>query len=128
MLCGRAKNLIVTDGGKNVYPEEIEDAFQLYDEIEQITVQGYVTEKDTKSEKIEALVYPSDELLKRLNVVRNEKSGEKLVLDAVQEYVSKVNKTLQPYARISKVTVLEAPLEMTTTRKVKRNYKGQPKA
>ena len=80
MLCGRAKNLIVTDGGKNVYPEEIEDAFQLYDEIEQITVQGYVTEKDTKSEKIEALVYPSDELLKRLNVVRNENLAKSLFL------------------------------------------------
>ena len=37
--------------------------------------------------------------------------------------VSKVNKTLQPYARITRVTILENPLEMTTTKKIKRNYK-----
>ena len=29
MLSGRVKNMIVTEGGKNVYPEEIEDKFQL---------------------------------------------------------------------------------------------------
>ena len=29
MLSGRSKNMIVTEGGKNVYPEEIEDSFQL---------------------------------------------------------------------------------------------------
>ncbi|MDT8298386.1 MAG: AMP-binding protein, partial [Spirochaetaceae bacterium] len=31
-LTGRAKSLIVTEGGKNVFPEEIEDKFQLYEE------------------------------------------------------------------------------------------------
>ncbi|MDR1211828.1 MAG: AMP-binding protein, partial [Spirochaetaceae bacterium] len=29
-LTGRAKNVIVTEGGKNVYPEEIENEFQLF--------------------------------------------------------------------------------------------------
>ena len=51
-LAGRAKNMIVTEGGKNVFPEEIENAFQLYyAELEQITVRGYVTGKgsDRKS-------------------------------------------------------------------------------
>ena len=50
--------MIVTDGGKNVYPEEIENAFQLENDIAQITVQGYVEDKEMKNEKIEALVYP----------------------------------------------------------------------
>lgn len=122
MLCGRAKNLIVTGGGKNVYPEEIEDSFQLFDEIEQITIQGYVTEQDSKDEKIEALVYPADELLKRIGATRNSEADAEKVLAAIDEYIDKVNRNLQPYARITKVTVLEKPLEMTTTRKVKRIY------
>jgi long-chain acyl-CoA synthetase len=57
-LTGRAKNIIVTEGGKNVFPEEIEDHFQLYNEIDTICVLGYLTDKKTKSEGIRALVYP----------------------------------------------------------------------
>ncbi|MDR2071345.1 MAG: AMP-binding protein, partial [Treponema sp.] len=58
-LTGRAKNIIVTEGGKNVYPEEIENEFQLFDEIDQILVRGFVLDKKMKTEGIEALVYPS---------------------------------------------------------------------
>ena len=36
--------------------------------------------------------------------------------------VEKINKKLQPYQRITKITILEKPLEMTTTMKVKRNF------
>ena len=106
MLSGRVKNMIVTDGGKNVYPEEIEDMFQLETSIAQITVQGYVMDEKTKSEGIEALIYKA------------EGSSEADVKEAVE----RVNKKLLPYQRISKVTHLEKPLEMTTTLKVKRNY------
>lgn len=122
VLCGRAKNMIVTDGGKNVYPEEIENAFQLETDIAQITVQGYVEDKATKAEKIEALVYPSDELFAKLNLKRESDIQSEAVKDAINETVAKINKTLQPYARISRVTILEKPLEMTTTQKVKRTY------
>lgn len=122
-LCGRAKNMIVTEGGKNVYPEEIENAFQLYyNDIEQITVQGFVKDQSTKSEQIEALVYPADDLFKRLNVMRGTPEAVDPVRQAIEDIVDKVNKTLQPYQRISKVTILSEPLEMTTTRKVKRTY------
>ena len=125
MLCGRAKNMIVTNGGKNVYPEEIEDAFQLCDDIQQITVQGYTPDEDDTAEEIEALIYPSDDLLKRLGFERseiNEGFRAGAVLEAIQKDVSAVNKDLQPYQRITKITILEKPLEMTTTQKVKRNY------
>ncbi len=122
-LCGRAKNMIVTEGGKNVYPEEIENAFQLYyNDIEQITVRGYVMDAATKSEGIEALVYPAEDLFKRLDVMRGTPEAEDPVRQAVEEIVDRVNRALQPYQRISRVTLLAEPLEMTTTRKVKRNF------
>lgn len=124
MLSGRVKNMIVTEGGKNVYPEEIEDAFQLETDIQQITVQGYIADTEHQSEELEALVYPSDDLYSRLNIKREDCSEEELssIKKAVIEIVDKINKKLQPYQRITKVTVLEQPLEMTTTMKVKRNY------
>lgn len=128
MLSGRAKNLIVTEGGKNVYPEEIEDAFQLEYDIEQIMVRGYIANEETKSEEIEALIYPSDDLLNRLFIARNVAAGDKKVYDEIKLIVDKINKSLQPYARISKITILEKPLEMTTTRKIKRGSVAKPAA
>lgn len=122
MLCGRAKNLIVTNGGKNVYPEEIEDAFQLYDDVQQVTVRGYYSDDDKTSEEIEALIYPSDDLYKRLGFERNNEFVQDEVLESIQKTVSKVNKTFQSYSQISKITLLKEPLEMTTSQKVKRNF------
>lgn len=129
MLSGRAKNLIVTEGGKNVYPEEIEDAFQLEYDVEQIMVRGYVANEETKSEQIEALVYPSDDLLARLEIDRANAAKDKRVYDEIKLIVDKINKGLQPYARVSKITILDKALEMTTTRKIKRGSvaKAEPK-
>ena len=126
MLSGRCKNLIVTEGGKNVYPEEIEDSFQLETGIQQITVGGYVANKNTKSEEIEAMIYPSDSFFEKMNFSREDsirddtKKAE--VLKFISKIVEKINKKLQPYQRITKITILEKPLEMTTTMKVKRNF------
>lgn len=120
-LCGRAKNVIVTEGGKNVFPEEIENEFQLFfNDIEQITVTGYIIDKSTKSEGVEARIYPSDELFKRINVVRGMSGSDEAVRSVIEPLVEKVNRTLLPYQRISKITILDEPLEMTTTKKVKR--------
>ena len=123
MLSGRAKNMIVTAGGKNVYPEEIENAFQLYDEIEQITVQGYIPEGQSAGEEIEALVYPADAMLTRIGADRNKAEDAAKILKEVNAIIDMVNKTLLTYQRITKVTILPQPLEMTTTKKVKRIYK-----
>lgn len=126
MLSGRCKNLIVTEGGKNVYPEEIEDSFQLETDIQQITVRGYIANKNTKSEEIEAMIYPSDSFFEKMNFSREDsirddtKKAE--VLKFISKIVEKINKKLQPYQRITKITILEKPLEMTTTMKVKRNF------
>jgi long-chain acyl-CoA synthetase len=117
-LTGRAKNLIVTEGGKNVYPEEIENRFQLYMEIDQILVKGYHEKDDESAELIEALVYPEQEWLKKL--AGTEAEAYKVAEARMEAIVEEVNQKLLPYQKILRVRVLHKPLEMTTTREVKR--------
>jgi long-chain acyl-CoA synthetase len=115
-LTGRAKNTIVTEGGKNVYPEEIENEFQLYDEIDQILICGYVIDAKMKSESIKAMIYPNPEF-------KNEK-GETPSKDEIkyriENIIIEVNVKLQPYQKITKTEILDKPMEMTTTKKIKR--------
>jgi len=113
-LAGRIKNLIVTEGGKNVYPEEIENEFQLYDEIEQILVRGYIPEGKSVAEEIEALVYPNQDW-----IAQNKLTLEKIEA-RIQGIIAEVNQRLRPYQKITRMQVLNEPLEMTTTKKLKR--------
>jgi long-chain acyl-CoA synthetase len=112
-LTGRAKNLIVTEGGKNVYPEEIENEFQLFEEIDQILVRGFVLDKKMKTEGIEALVYPDQEFFKAGNPAQ--------IKQRIEEIVSEVNQRLLPYQKIEKTIVLDKRMEETTTKKIKRD-------
>ena len=118
-LTGRAKNLIVTAGGKNVYPEEIENAFQLRGEVDQIMVRGYRAAKDSQAEDIEALIFPSADFFATQT---NGQPADKIEVERqVRAAVDAVNAELLPYQRILKLTVLDEPLEMTTTKKIKRH-------
>ncbi|MFP4535949.1 MAG: AMP-dependent synthetase/ligase [Spirochaetaceae bacterium] len=123
-ITGRAKNLIVSEGGKNVYPEEIENEFQTYSEIEQIMVRGYEEDATSRAEKIEALVYPNEEFFKTAGE-EGAPASKEAVTHRVREIVSEVNQRLLPYQRISRTTFLEEPLEMTTTKKIKRHAVDQ---
>ena len=113
-LTGRAKSVIVTEGGKNVFPEEIEDHFQLYDDIDQVCVIGYLIDKAMKSEGIRVVIYPSK---KYSDSVNNDKA---VIEKHMNEIVAEVNKELQSYKKITKVTVTDMPMQMTSTKKIKR--------
>jgi long-chain acyl-CoA synthetase len=108
--------MIVTEGGKNVFPKRSQDRFQLFDEIEQVVVRGYIKDKKNLSEEIEALFYPSEEL--------REKYMKEEIEERMKEIVSEVNKGLHQYMWITKITILDKPLEMTTTKKIKRHKVG----
>jgi long-chain acyl-CoA synthetase len=116
-LTGRKKSMIVTEGGKNVYPEEIEDRFQLHGEIEQILVRGYLIDKKMKSEGIEAVVYPSPEQLRETGT---DPQDAEAVRRRIQAVIHEVNAWLRPYQRIQRLSIVDQPMEMTTTRKIKR--------
>jgi long-chain acyl-CoA synthetase len=115
-LTGRAKNLIVTEGGKNVYPEEIENEFQLFDEIDQILVCGYVPEKKAKDEHIEARIYPNQDFYTAAKAVPSDEIKARM-----EAIVAEVNQRLLPYQRIERVVVLAERMEETTTKKIKRD-------
>jgi long-chain acyl-CoA synthetase len=121
-LTGRKKSLIVTEGGKNVFPEEIEDLFQLYDEVEQICVLGYLIDKKSKSEGIRAVIHPSEKYVEEMTKQYSDapKRAE-AIMGHMQEVVDKVNKEMLPYKRITRLTIADEPLEMTSTKKIKRH-------
>ncbi len=116
-LTGRKKSVIVTEGGKNVYPEEIEDRFQLHGEIEQILVRGYLIDRRMKTEGIEAVVYPSIEQLREAGTDPEDREA---VRRRVQAVIDEVNARLLPDQKIQRVSILDRAMEMTTTKKIKR--------
>ena len=111
-LTGRKKNMIVTEGGKNVFPEEIEDHFQLFDEIEQILVRGFILDEKMKTEGIEAVIYPSDDFSKG--------KSEAQIRERLNEIIDEVNRDMLPYKRISRISIREEEMEMSSTKKIKR--------
>lgn len=113
-LTGRAKNIIVTEGGKNVFPEEIEDHFQLYNEINQICIISYIKNAAMKSEGIRALIYPTEEFIKTMN------GDKKKIEERFNEIIATVNKELKRYQKIEIMTVIDEPLPTTSTKKIKR--------
>ena len=119
-LTGRKKSLIVTAGGKNVYPEEIEDRFQLYNEIEQILVRGYIADERQKVEMIEALIFPRAEHYSPAEPAAWQDFDSEEVRASLQRIIDEVNGTLLPYQRIDRFLVLSTPMEVSSTKKIKR--------
>ncbi len=118
-LKGRAKNIIVTEGGKNVYPEEIEDAFQLHVQIEQVMVRKFIENKSNKAEGIEAVIFPNGDYFKQRNL------EGKAIEEDIGKVVTDVNKKLASYKKITRITILDKPMAMTSTRKIQRGKVGR---
>ncbi len=108
-LTGRKKNIIVSEGGKNIFPEEIEDLFQLYGEIAQLCIIPF---REGKGEKVRILILPEKNF--------REKNSPEAVEKRMNEIVDEVNRDLQSYKRITIVTIIDEPLPETSTKKVKR--------
>jgi long-chain acyl-CoA synthetase len=114
-ITGRAKNIIVTAAGKNVYPEEIEAVVGKNPYISEIIVYGHHNEA-TEREEIHAVIVPNYELFDQTKPGISEKELETLM----QAEVSKECEKLADYKRIKHFELHEEELPKTTTNKVKR--------
>ena len=121
-LCGRAKNVIVLETGKNVYPEEIEWELSRILAVEEIMV--YEGQRQG-APAVCALVYPSGEALKEQGITNNEAA-----LDHIWEEIRTASENLAVFKRIKYkecVGLVDEPFEKSVKLDIKRFiYKDQP--
>ncbi|MCD6579736.1 AMP-binding protein [bacterium] len=119
-LTGRKKNIIVTEGGKNVFPEEIEYYYELEDGIEQVMVKGFLKENKVGSEDIEAIIHPNYDYYyeKYGDIVKDDITIR--VKEEMEEKRNRINSKFPPYKQVKRVMIMKDPMEMTSTKKIKR--------
>jgi len=120
-ITGRCKNVIVTQNGKNIYPEEIELLLGKVSEIKECMVYG----KEVEGQK---------ELVVSVKVIPNyedieEKHGKDLseeqIYNIIWERIKEVNHTLTSYKAIKNLEIKKDEFVKTTTMKIKRHAELQ---
>lgn len=117
-ITGRSKNLIVSAGGKNIFPEEIEQKFEGSRAIAEILVLGRKRSGADNAEDVIALCVPDLEAIEQDYPGRQE-DGE-FVRKLIESEIHAVNRGLAPYKKIVDVIVREEAFEKTSSQKIKR--------
>jgi long-chain acyl-CoA synthetase len=100
-LLGRVSTLIVTEGGKKVQPDDVEEAYAEEKAIREIGV----LQKDGK---LVALIVPAG------------KYGEQNIEQAVREAIERVSRRLPPYQRVSEYALTRDAIQRTRLGKIRR--------
>ncbi len=120
IISGRAKNVIVLETGKNVYPEEIEWELSTIPEIEEIMVYEDVRQG---APAVAAKVYPNWTVLKEQGITDPNKA-----LDLIWERIKEKSENLAVFKRIKYkdlVTLVDEPFEKSVKLDIKRyKYKS----
>ncbi|HPB16985.1 MAG TPA: AMP-binding protein [Clostridia bacterium] len=111
---GRIKNVIVTQNGKNIYPEELENRLMQFPEIGEVLVLGSVQKDDIL---VKAKIFPNLDVLKEK--LGRLPSGEDIHA-AITDIIRDINKKIPTYKQIKETEILTNVLEKTTTQKIKR--------
>ena len=118
-IAGRAKSMIVSPGGKKIFPEELE----LYLEKSEFVKESLVYEENGEDgRRIVAAIIPDDENVMMKHGIRATDDGyargENEIFDKI---VKDVNAQFPHYKHIGKFYVRRTDFIKTTTRKIKRN-------
>ena len=115
-ITGRKKNVIVTPGGKNIFPEELETYLCRNPYISEAVVVGYFNESRNAWD-IVAILHPDDAAF----VETYGKGYTQGQIDAeFTRAVDEVNNTVQHYKRITMYIVRPTEFPKNSSRKIKR--------
>jgi long-chain acyl-CoA synthetase len=114
---GRKKSLIVSSGGKNIYPEEIEAHFNNSRVAGEILIVGR-KEPAYGGEYIFAIVVPNLEAIKEDHPGRE--NDEAFIRDLVKKTIEEANRSLPGYKKISDFTLHKKPFEKNAQQKIRR--------
>lgn len=118
-ITGRCKNVIVTQNGKNIYPEEIELLLGNVPEIKESMVYGK-QDKEKKNDKeliITAKVIPD---YTEIEKIHGKDLTDEQIYNIIWEKIKEVNRSLTSYKAIKNLEIKKDEFEKTTTMKIKR--------
>ncbi|MDR0568841.1 MAG: AMP-binding protein [Spirochaetaceae bacterium] len=119
-ISGRKKNLIVSSGGKNIYPEEIEACFEGSRVAGETLILGR-KEQDYGGERIVAVIVPNFEALAQDYPEKQISAPDDPFLrDLIKKEIEKINRALPAYKKISDFAVRLAPFEKNAQQKIRR--------
>ncbi len=113
-ITGRKKSVIVTKGGKNISPEEIEEKLIPLETVQEAIIFS------PDDERIQALIFPQAEGVSRKLGQSPQSEDNERIWDAIKSEINELNRRLEAHKRISHFAVATRELPKTTTRKVKR--------
>lgn len=116
-ITGRCKSVIVTQNGKNIYPEEIEYYLNESPLVEECIVIGVNYENDRET-YVNAKILPNKEGFKEF--LGKEDISDSDMNKEIKKLISEVNKKLPNYKHIKNFKIVYEPFEKTTTQKIKR--------
>ncbi len=118
-ITGRSKNVIVTQNGKNIYPEEIEILLGQIAEIKECMVYGKEAPKEEANKEliISVKVIPN---LEEIEARYGKDISEEKIKEIIWEKIKEVNKQLTSYKAIKNLEIKHDEFEKTTTMKIKR--------
>ena len=116
-ITGRSKNVIVTQNGKNIYPEEIELLLGKIEEIKECMVYGKQLKEGDKELTVTAKVIPNLEFIEKN--YGKDLSDDK-IHSIIWEKIKSVNKELTSYKVIKHLEIKKDEFEKTSTMKIKR--------